>query len=326
VTILILKPGQIIHINKGRLHCFRKLSSEILDETDAHVDLRQDLIKETKELGPWCDKLCLSIAWDWVFHGVSEIGVKTEVAHVLSRTRENQKSRRRSLAQPELSLLRMAMFSAVSTSVRSKDSVYMPLPGDLCRGLLAGGLVEVVKAHLAILENATKEKKEIMMLASASAAKDGKYASIDPYGNDFVCQCCSAELSNILYQCDKCFTLLSTEYNLCHGCYSDEVHLRLEERSHLSTRDEPCSSVNHFIGEKEKCCCKSKWASCLECKKCPWCICGCHQKFTLCCRFFDEQDYRSLLKKVEDVAFGNKERHGRTANDVPKISVSFAPR
>jgi hypothetical protein len=304
---LILKPGQMIHINKGRLHCFRKLSSEILDETDAHVDLRRDLIKETKVLGPWCDKLCLSIAWDWVFRGVSERGVKTEVAHVLSRTRQNQQSRRRSLAQPELSLLRMAMFSTLSTSVCSKDSVYMPLPRDLCRGLLAGGLGKVVEAHLAILENATKENTDIVMLASPPAAANGKYASIDPYGNDFGCECCSAELSNIYYQCDGCFTLLSMEYNLCHGCYSDEA-LR-HERSHLSTRDERCSSVNHFIGETEKCCCESKKGLCLDCKKFPWCVCGCHQKFTLCCRFFNEQDYHSMLKKVEIVASGPPSTH-----------------
>jgi hypothetical protein len=302
---LILKPGQMIHINKGRLHCFRKLSSEILDEADAHFDLREKLIKETKVLGPWCDKLCVSIAWDWVFRGVSEIGVKTEVAHVLSRTRQNQQSRRRSLAQPELSLLRMAKFSTLSTSVYSKDSVYMPLPGDLCRGLLAGGLRTVVEAQLAILQNATKEKKEIVMLASAPAAKDGKYASIEPYGNDFFCEFCSTELSNVYYQCDGCFTLLSMEYNLCHACYADEVHRRLKERPHLSTRNESCSSVNHFIGEKEKCCCRSKSASCLECKKCPWCVCGCHQKFTLICRFWDEQGCRSLLKIVERVASGN---------------------
>jgi hypothetical protein len=282
----------MIHINKGRLHCFRKLSSEKLDETDAHVDLRQGLINKETQGGPWCDKLCLSIAWDWVFRGVSEPGVKTEVAHVLSRTRQNQKFGRRSLAQPELSLLRMAMFSKLPTGVCSKESGYMPLPRDLCRGILAGGLRKVVKAHLAILENATEANKNIVGLASAPRAKNGKYASIDPYGNDFVCQCCSAELSNILYRCDGCM-----EYKVCHPCHSDEAHLRNKDWCHLSNRDEPCSSMNHLIGENEKCCCETN-SPCLECKK--WC----HKKFTMYRRFFCEQDYRSILKKVEVVAYG----------------------
>jgi hypothetical protein len=38
-----------------------------------------------------------------------------------------------------------------------------------------------VEAHLAIAENATKKKKkDMVMLPSAPAAKNGKYASIDP--------------------------------------------------------------------------------------------------------------------------------------------------
>ena len=137
-----------------------------------------------------------------------------------------------------------------------------------------------MEAHLAIVENATKKKKkDMVILPSAPAAKNGKYASIDPdYGNNFVSACCLAKLSNKYNQCNGCFTLLSMEYNLCHDCYSDEAHhLRHKERSHLLIPDVRCSSVNHFIGETEKCCCKSKKEPCLDCKKCPWCVCGCHK-------------------------------------------------
>jgi hypothetical protein len=159
----------------------------------------------------------------------------------------------------------------------------------------------VVEAHPAILENNTKANKDIVVLTLAPPAKNGKYASIDPSGNDFVCQCCSTKLSNIHYQCDAGAWCI---YNVCHVCYSDEAHLRNKDRRHLSNRDEPCSSVNPFIGKDKKCCCESN-SPCLECRK--WHFC--------------EEDLKAKSKPLEPAS-----TLGAVASTAPPATTKLAVR
>lgn len=63
---MILKPGQHIHIGKGREHMFRKLTFEKLPEHDCHAKLRADLCKELIEVKKLKQApLCVSVAFDW---------------------------------------------------------------------------------------------------------------------------------------------------------------------------------------------------------------------------------------------------------------------
>lgn len=64
-SVFILKPGQHLHINKGRLHAFRKLTIEPLPDSDCHADLRSTLIQQITDRGETLDDLCISIAYDW---------------------------------------------------------------------------------------------------------------------------------------------------------------------------------------------------------------------------------------------------------------------
>jgi hypothetical protein len=63
-SVFILKPGQFVHINKGRLHAFRKMSPTQLHPSDCHFALRSKLIDEDK-LG-FAEQICVSVAWDWM--------------------------------------------------------------------------------------------------------------------------------------------------------------------------------------------------------------------------------------------------------------------
>jgi hypothetical protein len=51
-----------VHINKGRLHAFRKMTTENLPQRDAHAKLRKEVVAEDKLL-PGLE--CISIAHDW---------------------------------------------------------------------------------------------------------------------------------------------------------------------------------------------------------------------------------------------------------------------
>lgn len=55
--VLILCPGQLLHIGKGRLHAFRKLSSDRLPPGDCHEEARSKITGSVPAMQ-------VSLAWD----------------------------------------------------------------------------------------------------------------------------------------------------------------------------------------------------------------------------------------------------------------------
>lgn len=64
-SVFILKPGQHLLINKGRLHAFRKMTFDELPENDCHAQLRKRMIAELKAQNIHRPPLCISVAFDW---------------------------------------------------------------------------------------------------------------------------------------------------------------------------------------------------------------------------------------------------------------------
>jgi hypothetical protein len=64
-SVFILKPGQHLIINKGRLHAFRKLTFDKLSEEDCHSKLRESLKQELNSQNIHRPPLCISVAFDW---------------------------------------------------------------------------------------------------------------------------------------------------------------------------------------------------------------------------------------------------------------------
>ena len=64
-SVFILKLGQHVLINKGRLHAFRKVTFDELPNTDCHAAQRDELVAMLKEKEIDRAPLCLSIAYDW---------------------------------------------------------------------------------------------------------------------------------------------------------------------------------------------------------------------------------------------------------------------
>jgi len=62
--VFVLKPGQMVHINKGCLHMFRKMGPETLHEDDCHAKLRA-AARQEGNVGPPEEEVCYSVAWDW---------------------------------------------------------------------------------------------------------------------------------------------------------------------------------------------------------------------------------------------------------------------
>ena len=74
-TQLTLSAGEFLHINKGRLHMFRKATQSTSNIGNALPELQD---------------ICVSVAWDWVYEGYSKDGVAREAAQMLAAADANR--------------------------------------------------------------------------------------------------------------------------------------------------------------------------------------------------------------------------------------------
>ena len=125
----------MIHINKGRLHAFRKLSTHKLPDEDCHAKLRANFVEMEN---PANEQLCISLAWDWMYRGVTEAGISREICATLACTRLNRLNKLKSLAIPEVSLLHMSRSICLepNNGKKTKAQPYRPAPEVICRGIL----------------------------------------------------------------------------------------------------------------------------------------------------------------------------------------------
>jgi hypothetical protein len=236
--LLILKSGQHLHINKGRLHAFRKMTLDELPPDDCHYEARRSIIEKDAIDS---ERLCVSVAWDWSYLGFSERGIYREVTANLESTILNRLRGVRSLAIPEFSVLEAARHFAKPVTIPNLPS-FLPLPqpkpiasaqclGDaslsdqdriaVCRGILPV-LRYVVDEHTGAINTAMEMQKGKKIKFPDTYADPSKSA-IDPRGSDgFACMMCSKELSNVYYHCDGCEKLLSKDFNICVACHTAE--------------------------------------------------------------------------------------------------------
>lgn len=139
-SVFILKPGQFVHINKGRLHAFRKMSTSNLPPTDCHSKLRQKNIEKLK-LGT-SEQICISVAWDWMYRGVTSEGINREIVSTLDCAELLRHHRTQSLAIPETAILHMASHfvseyeheqeqekSVPLSAIRGRETSFLPSQG-----------------------------------------------------------------------------------------------------------------------------------------------------------------------------------------------------
>lgn len=105
--LFVLKPGQLLHINKGRLHAFRKMSRSLLEANDCHSTIRAQVIKDRNITK---DVVCMSVAWDWMYRGKTCEGIKEEVVQTLDSVKLARDHNTQSLAIPQLSIIETAKF------------------------------------------------------------------------------------------------------------------------------------------------------------------------------------------------------------------------
>ena len=122
--MFVLKPRQHLHINKGRLHAFRKASRTQLEANDCHAGVTRQVLGEVEK-----DVLCTSVAWDWMYRGKTCNGIAEEVSQTLEGAQLALDHGSQSLAIPQLSLIEMAKFHLARHScMLQKQSKLLALP------------------------------------------------------------------------------------------------------------------------------------------------------------------------------------------------------
>lgn len=233
------------------------MSTSILREEDCHAQQRQSLIAHDKiERG----QMCISVAWDWMYRGVTGPGINREMLTILEAAILNRKNGVTSLAVPELSLLQMAKTVPTKTpnprqsflnhlprETAKKQCLYDASKVEICIGILPG-LSYVVDEHVGSLAaaaeaatSAATERKEFapgkttnyargkrLSLANVTDSQENPMTCpLDPYGDsDFACKLCRKELSNVYYHCDGCEKLLSKDFNICKECHAEHKYMQ----------------------------------------------------------------------------------------------------
>lgn len=199
-SVFILKPGQMVHINKGRLHAFRKMSSVQLPKTDCHCELRDHILSSLQHSE---SLFCASIAWDWMYKGISPEGINREVSSILECARLNRSRRLQSLAIPETTLLYLAKNVIADFRGQKKDGnksiillksarIYrndcIPSSTNVLRGILPS-LQFVVSKHSSSSRSSKKcqldeggyDKLEI--ISKPNTHENPDVFALDPYGS-----------------------------------------------------------------------------------------------------------------------------------------------
>lgn len=195
---------------KGRLHAFRKLETRPLPPNDCHSKLRAEIVgSSTTEI------LCVSVAWDWMYRGVTSQGMNREIVASLECAALNRRYGVQSLAIPELSLLQMARtlvpeereaksgevesflsFRNESTATEAKQRFH-PAAEVVCRGIFPA-LQYIVKQQLDSIRSAESQEsrsnercKRVSIAKRPNSWENPLSTTVDPYGeSDFFCKLC----------------------------------------------------------------------------------------------------------------------------------------
>jgi len=326
-SVFILKAGQILHINKGRLHAFRKLAPSTLCKTDCHFDLRKKILQTKQKL---TEDICFSIAWDWMYKGVTSNGINKEVSGILECARLNREHNLQSLAIPETCLLFLAKQSIakyqIETKINATKSLFqMNIPSKPKQGarsepnaktVLCGilpSLTSIVRSHKSAAKRSErirygKRSSKISIDSHPNTWKNPVTSVVDPYGaEDFSCKICGEELSNVYMHCDGCEKLLNKDYNICCTCLKEGKYNTFHQVNPFTKNQN--SMLNHtgnMEGEQKSNCCGQP---CTICSYCTGCSCKCHQCFTLHFRFMNLQDEAELLENAKSIVCPAKKIH-----------------
>lgn len=277
-----------MHINKGRLHAFRKLANEPLPVSDCHSKLRHDFLQSHSVER----NICVSIAYDWMYLGFQSTAIQTEIQTVLKaarriRSMENAKT----LAVGETAVFSLAEAIAATTLNTIPSKSVVPDKVAIAKG---------IGNSLAYLVYRDERESCDGVVPPVDADDDPAYRSTDPFGNDYFCKLCSHELANAYFHCQGCEEMLQMDFNICAYCFAEEKYRTNVEMKPYAKGKTGCH-VHHTANTSFNPC-TLKYDDCSCESGCDLCACDCHSKFIKRNRFRSNTAARQLLDKCKTLA------------------------
>jgi hypothetical protein len=325
---LTLEAGDLLLIPKGSLHAFRKMTSQQLPDTDAHADLRKQLLSNPDFI---YQILCVSKAWDWDFMGVTGPGISRERVTAMENAALAEKRGLQVLAPTQTTVLRNTRGHIYRPGAKdSRSLVGFPHPHHLeASGEISPESLEILSGLRPALhyivemqqkiedESKADSSKAVTFNSIPDASADPTMSKIDPHGiGSYQCKLCNAELSNGYLHCVGCEDFLEQDYNICVDCFKNGYYGAFDQMD--LTNEAENAAVNHcghFTGASTlpSCKCKNKGRKCPVCKFCTGCSCKCHQSFELRYRHFLTQNLAQLLDVVNRSVAGHRIKYDGNA-------------
>ena len=246
--------------------------------------------------------------------GLSAMGINRQLAFCLESANQCIEPKIRCLAIPRAAIVKMASTlheGDENDNRRTNEFEYLPSLQDMARGILPS---------LRYVLN-EEEKGDLCRSRGDDVVTDSrvntlnKQGCIDPYGSDFFCIICHAELCNVYYRCVGCEKLLDKDYNICFRCYKhkmflDDMEMGLDKDGELSEEGTKTTIRYHTSMKKPPCGTqksqKCKRTVCHQCDKCWECSCMCHRNFREHKRFYNKQDLKNVMENCVRCAKGEE--------------------
>jgi hypothetical protein len=301
-VVLVLGPGEHLHIGKGRFHAFRKLGLEALAKDDCHSHLRNEVLRKKKARSKrgtieFNNMVNLSIAWDWSFIGYTAEGINREMTSSLESAFRNRNfvPPKQSLGIPKLCLLKQCAHSESHLSAGKPENPQFHC--NLLQGLLPT-LEFVIRHEMCVVAEAFPQKLP-------NTSENRALFPLDPYDTaGYSCSLCYHELSNTYMHCLGCDRLLQKDFNVCSQCYGLEKH-RCFHVMNINV-DAQNSAFNHTgafgasTAPRHKGFCE-EGNLCPKCKNGQQCCCTCHSNFSMEQRFFSNDGLSKLLSATRKI-------------------------
>lgn len=311
--VLILGPGEHLHIGKGRFHAFRKLGAETLPDDDCHSDLRRKVHSTLgMDKNAFASLVNFSIAWDWSFLGWTPEGINREMAATLECA-----LRHRKLANPKqlLAIPKLCLISCCKSSIaaiRSQGSGFgiTVTSNDGAQQQHRN----ILKGLLPTLEFVVSQEQDAFQASGSVKLQNEVHPHswenpvvfpIDPYGIlDYSCKFCHQELANTYMHCNGCEDILKKDFNICAECHFDSKY-----RVFVIMNDQDFSfdsSLNHTgaLSPLKHRNCKAK--RCGVCQRGRKCCCTCHHNFSPQQRFWNCKTLLEVLTVAKDIVAEDK--------------------
>jgi hypothetical protein len=213
-----------------------------------------------------------------------------------------------SLAIPETAVLKIA--ETLHGEIKLSNHTVFPESGDECEPSCLDVIRGILPSLQYIVERDSRSMESILtpkaVLPDADPLMKGRASN--PFSNDFVCQICSCEISNLYFRCQGCWTNLRMNFKICSDCFVQEAYLVNIFMGRSNARSLPVSTSHeyHFGSPQDQCCCPStSCLQCIYCEKCLFGMCICHKSFQMRFRFYSVEDQQKFLKECDKAIKGN---------------------